>query len=71
MISSAKEFSGGNTRLLNNNSVSPLIELMTEQDVGRLVAPERDWFLTSQREFKNPLSTEAKWGRVDDLAGHG
>ncbi len=61
----------GNTRLLNNNSVSRLIEFMAEQDVSRLVAPERDWFLTSQRDFQNPLSTEAKRGRVDDLANQG
>ena len=61
----------GGTRLLNNGSVSPLISLMTERNVTRLEAPERGWFLTSDGEFQNQLSTEAKSGRVQDLNNPG
>ena len=61
----------GNTRLLNNGSVSPLIGLMADRNVSRLLTPERDWFLTSEGEFQNPLSAEAKSGRVDDLVNPG
>ena len=61
----------GSTRLLNRGSVLPLISLMTGQDATRLEAPERDWFLTSDGEFRNPLSTEAKSGRVEGLVNPG
>lgn len=61
----------GSTRLLNKGSVLPLINLMTDQDVARLEAPERDWFLTSNGAFRNLLSTEAKSGRIEGLANPG
>ena len=61
----------GNTRLLNRGSVRPLITLMNDQDVARLEAPERDWFLTCDGAFQNLLSTEAKSGRIEDLANPG
>lgn len=61
----------GGSRLLNNGSVSPLIELMAERGISRLEAPERRWFLTANREFQNPYSMEAKSGRVEELANPG
>ena len=61
----------GNTQVLNNASVFPLIDLMVAQEVTRLVAPERDWFLTSEGEYSNPLSTESKTGNVQDLGNRG
>ena len=61
----------GSTRLLNRGSVLPLITLMTDKDIVRLEAPERDWFLTSDGAFQNLLSTEAKSGRIEGLANPG
>lgn len=61
----------GGTRQLKGVSVSPLINLMVEHDVSRLEAPERGWFLTSDREFQNRHSTEFKSGRVEDLDSPG
>ncbi len=57
--------------MLNNGSVSPLVNLMADWKVTRLVAPERDWFLSSDREFQNPLSNEAQSGRVENLGNRG
>ncbi len=61
----------GDTQILRSGSVSPLINLMADQKITRLVAPERNWFLTSDGEFQNPLSSEAKSGRVEDLRNPG
>ena len=52
--------------LLRAGSVSPLIELMKEHDVTRLVAEERNWFLTSDGEFANPKYS-VKRGRVEEF----
>ena len=48
----------------------PLIGLMREHNVTRLVAPERRWFLASDGEFANPRSKgdEVKEGRADELS---
>ena len=56
-----------NNRLLNNESVLPLISLMDSQGVTRLEAPARRWFLTSDGEFQNPRSNESKSSRVESL----
>ena len=56
---------------LTKRSVLPLITLMTDEDVVRLEAPERDWFLTSDDAFQNLLSTEAKSGKIEGLANLG
>ena len=61
----------GDTRLLNNRSVSALLKLMDEKKVTRLRAVERKWHLTSDREFANPLSDEAKSGSLDELDNKG
>lgn len=58
-------------RLLNNRSLDPLMKLMTDQGITRLEAAERDWFLTSDGEFRNPQSDEAKSGRFQDLTNPG
>ena len=44
---------------------------MAGQDVTRLEASEREWFLTSDGEFQNPLSTEEKSGGVGELVNRG
>ena len=61
----------GRTRQLRGPSVSPLIALMTAEDVSRLEVGERNWFLTSDGEFHNPLSTEAKSGKFETLDNFG
>ncbi|MDE2843046.1 MAG: endonuclease NucS [Chloroflexota bacterium] len=52
---------------LSNLSVEPLINWMNTHEVTRLYATEGDWFLTSEGEFQNPYSTEAKSGKVEKL----
>ncbi len=61
----------GETRLLNNRSVSPLLKLMDEQKVQQLHSLKQSWQLTSSGEFANPLSDEAKSGNLDDLDNRG
>ena len=61
----------GETRLLNNRSVPPLLKLMDEQKVLRLHSAKQSWHLTSNGEFANPLSDEAKSGNLDDLDNRG
>lgn len=56
---------------LSNLSVEPLINWMNTHGVTRVYAPEGDWFLTSQGEFQNPYSTEAKTGSVESLNARG
>ena len=67
----ARRVLNGDTRLLNNRSVTPLIELMAEHDVSRLVAPGRDWFLDADGTFRNPRSVEATSGNVESLRNPG
>lgn len=57
--------------LLNNKSVAPLLRLMDERSVTRLVEEDRNWFLTHDGEFKNPRSEELKEGNVRDLENPG
>ena len=61
----------GGTYLLNNKSVTPLIELMTERGFSRLVSAARDWSLDVNGEFRNPHSTEATSGNVGSLQNPG
>lgn len=61
----------GDTLLLNNRSLAPLMSLMSTHEIGRLQAPERDWYLTSLGEFQNRLSTESKSGNVESLDNPG
>lgn len=42
--------------LLQNTSVDPLLCLMDERNVTRLVAKDRDWFLAGDGKFGNPKS---------------
>ncbi len=55
---------------LTARSVSPLIELIKEHGVTRLVAEEQNWFLTSDGEFANPRYS-TKRGRVEELQNSG
>ncbi len=61
----------GETRLLNNRSVSPLLKLMSDHGITRVEAADRSWFLSSDGEFQNPLSEEAKSGLISDFANPG
>ena len=61
----------GSTKVLNYGSVFPLLNLMADQEITRLVALERNWFLATDGEFGNPLSTEVKEGRVENLDKRG
>ena len=66
-----REVLRGSTRLLNKGSVYPLLDLMADHDITRLDASERDWFLTSHGEFRNPRSTEIKSGKIGELSNLG
>ena len=52
--------------LLRAGSVYPLLELMKEHSVTRLVVEERNWFLTSDGEFANPKYS-VKHGQVEEF----
>ena len=57
---------------LKADSVDRLIQLMKEQNITRLEARDRTWFLTSDGKFKNPGSREQiKEGSVCDLYNPG
>lgn len=45
---------------LNHRNLEPLIQLMEEHNIARLEATERNWYLTSDREFSNPSEGEVK-----------
>ena len=57
--------------LLNNKSVTPLIALMTERGLSRLVSAARDWSLDVNGGFQNPRSLEATAGNVESLQNPG
>lgn len=50
--------------LLQNTSVDPLLRLMDERGVTRLVAKDRDWFLAGDGKFGNPKSITLASGEV-------
>lgn len=59
--------------LLRRQSVNPLIALMREKGVTRVVSNDQQWFLTSESEFHNPGSCrgDPKQGRIEDLRNPG
>ena len=57
--------------LLRKESVGPLIALMKERGVARLVARERRWFLAADGEFANRGSPTQRRGKVTDLRNWG
>ena len=59
------------TYLLRAPTVNPLIVLMQEQGITRLEARDLNWFLTADRQFRNPKSDEGKEGCVDELSNRG
>ncbi len=61
----------GGTHLLNNKSVTPLIEFMTEHGLSRLVSAAKGWSLDVNGEFRNPHSAEATSGNVEGLQNPG
>ena len=56
---------------LRGLSVPPLMALMKEHGVPRLVAQERNWYLTSDGEFSNPGSKDILQGHYENLERHG
>lgn len=58
--------------LMQGKSVYPLVELMKEQNVERLISADGKWFLISNGEFANSRSAERrKYGHVDQLEEKG
>ena len=66
----ARGILNGETRLLNNRSVVPLRDLMTEHGVARLVSAG-GWLLSADGTFRNPRADGATSGNVDDLPNPG
>ena len=56
---------------LKAGSVGPLIKLMKEHNVTKLVAEDMGWYLTSDRQFRNPGSGEIREGSISDLRNQG
>jgi hypothetical protein len=56
---------------LRAQSIEPLIALMEEHGKKKLEYPPRKWFLTQDRQFANPCSTEHKNGHVTQLSKPG
>lgn len=57
--------------LLRGKNLDSLIQLMREHDVSRLEAPERNWHLTTEYDFQNPLSDEHTSGDAKTLSNLG
>ena len=59
--------------LLKRQSVNPLITLMYENGVTRVMSNDQRWFLTSEGEFSNPgpCRGDPKQGRLEDLRNPG
>lgn len=53
--------------LLRGVNVIPLIELMREGGVSKLISHDGKWFLTAAGTFANPKSREVKGGSVKSL----
>ena len=53
--------------LLQGANVAPLLALMRERGVSKLVSHDGKWFLTAEGEFANPKSREGKTGLVKQL----
>ena len=53
--------------LLQGKNVLPLMEMMREHGVTKLVSHDGKWFLTSEGKFANPRSRETKEGLVKQL----
>ena len=57
--------------LLQGKNVFPLMEMMRERGVSKLVSHDGKWFLTAEGKFANPKSREAKDGLVKQLEKSG
>ena len=57
--------------LLQGKNVFPLMEVMRERGVSKLVSHDGKWFLTAEGKFANPKSREAKDGLVKQLEKSG
>jgi len=66
-----REILRGATLLLNAGSIDPLVELMKEHRVDKLVGIGERWFLDTEGNFANPGSTESKKGKIRDLSNPG
>ncbi len=69
------ELRGSGVRhLLRKQSVDPLLDLMREHHVTRLVADDRNWYLADNGEFSNPRSEDhnrIRAGNVSQLRNPG
>ena len=57
--------------LLQGRNVVPLLEMMRERGVSKLVSHDGKWFLTVEGEFANPKSRDVKAGSVKQLGKGG
>ena len=57
----------GKDLILRGLSVPPLIALMQEHGIIRLIATERSWYLSSDGEFSNPSSKAFTQGHYESL----
>lgn len=57
--------------LLTKHSVEPLIRLMKEKKVARLVYPPNAWYIDINGRFNNPESREFAQGDIKDLSNKG
>lgn len=61
----------GETHELQSQTIGPLLDLMRERGVTRLVAPNRNWFLRVDGEFSNPRGEDVRTGNVNQLQRKG
>ena len=61
----------GCANLLQGKNVAPLIDLMWENGVTKVLSHDGTWSLTSDGRFSNPKSREAKKGLVKQLKKSG
>ena len=60
----------GHSRLMYGDCLDPLVSFMREHGVHKLELPERNWFLDTNYNFNNPLSSE-KVNNANVLANPG
>ena len=57
--------------LLTKDSVKPLIRLMKDKNIARLVYPPNAWYIDINGNFNNPESGEFTHGNIKDLSNKG
>ena len=55
------------TYLLQGENVAPLVKLMLDKGVTKLVSTDREWYLTVEGKFRDLLPSEVGSGLVEGL----